>query len=63
MCAIFMTGFDNSFLDMTPKDKNLLTKVENFCASNDTINNGKWQGLEWEKTLENPVSGKRKISI
>ena len=63
MCAIFMTGFDNSFLDMTPKDNNLLTKLENFCASNDTINNGKWQGPEWEKTLENPVSGKRKISI
>ena len=59
-------GFNNDFLDMTPKaqatqkkQKNLDSiKVKNFCALKDTINRRKRQPTEWEKTFANHISDK-----
>ena len=59
-----MTGFDNCFLDMTPKDKKIdqlnFLNIKYVCASKDPMKKLKRQSPEGEKTCENPVPGKKK---
>ena len=64
-------GFDDGFLNMTPKAEAATTtkigkldfmKSKNICTSKDTIKRVKRQPTEWEKIFANPVFDKAPVS-
>lgn len=60
-------GLGNGFLKMTPKaqavkenkDKLGITKIQNFCASEDSFKKVKRQPTDREKNFANPTSNER----
>ena len=58
-------GLGNGFLNMTPKaqavkeNKLEITKIQNFCASEDIFKKVKRQPTDQEKNLANPKSNER----